>query len=529
MSYAWLSRGVLPRVLALLLLGGCGGATIPDDVPDDPPTEITLEFEDPTTLELAPSEQVSVSLLTQTGERVSILMLGDALDASLESASVQADADGVATVQLTAPSQPTTFVLRAQVGSDASAELHVAVSELGFVTLDLVPVYEGERELSLWSADVVVGGDCGAILAGYPTDPVGALHVSASQVDDLQVGSVPVGPQLAVAIRSEQLAAGCVVFQATKPDSVELVSVTLLDRPMILGDAELDVSLEYTPDPTSYGIVVERSSKTLADVAFPQGTAPTALVLDAMSSVLSADAITSLDALRAESTVELQLAALLDGVDPNGLCVSLAQGAASAAVAAAASDDQRVEGRLSGSPQSPGAPTFTLTSFAGLWGDALGPQAAVPFSWSATADDVLVVSGLVPVATTRLAAHYMNLALSAQVGVETTVPATLSAEIDCPAVALAIVTAGAIDGCDEGCLAAACEAGLAARWQAGVSAGESTDGSIGSLQIGISGEATVSDELLPVALAGSWLGTLSAEEQEASVMGVATGQAPPPR
>ncbi len=53
------------------------------------------------------------------------------------------------------------------------------------------------------------------------------------------IASVPVGPALAVAVRSGALAAGCVSFTASKPDSTEEVPVPVLDRPMLLDGVDL--------------------------------------------------------------------------------------------------------------------------------------------------------------------------------------------------------------------------------------------------------------------------------------------------
>jgi hypothetical protein len=153
----------------------------------------------------------------------------------------------------------------------------------------------------------------------------------------------------------------------------------------------------------------------------------------------------------------------------------------------------------------------------------------VPFSWSATAEDVLVVSGLLPISSTRVAGAYMSGVLSQQLGQPMTLPSFISSTIDCDAVAGQIAANGEVADCNAACLADACYAAIDERWAIGVSAGDSLDGSLGSLQIGISGPTIVNDELLPLQMAGSWLGTLKSKQHETAVMGAATGQAPPPR
>jgi len=288
MLFAWLYRlrrirapgsAALPRGAAAALLtvavasastwGGCNHLGVDPDDTDSDPEQTTLAFADPGTLELKPTQVVDIEILTDGSENVTLLLLGDALDASLQDAVVRSSSKGRAIATLTAPSQPTAFVVRAQIASEAFVELHVAVSEQGFTTLRIVPKYDGKRSLDGWSADVVVAGQCDTLLATYPEDPVGALHVEANKQVPLELGSVPVGPQLALAVHSGSLVAGCVNFAATKPGDTEEIEVVVLDRPMALGDAELEILLELAPDPEAYGTLIEESGKVVASCSRP--------------------------------------------------------------------------------------------------------------------------------------------------------------------------------------------------------------------------------------------------------------------
>lgn len=515
-------------LLYALASTGCSSFQEGDGPPDPTPESTLLEFDDAGTLELAPREVTTLELRADSNATITLLLLGDAGDASISQATVRADASGVASVDLTAPSKPTTFVVRAQVGADASATLQVAVSEQGFTTLNIVPVYDGARALDSWSADILVGGDCGTILANYPASPVGALHVSVPNIGDVTIDSVPVGPQLAIAVRSESLAAGCISFTATKPEGTEEVMVTILDRAVLLGEAELEVSLDYAPEPVGYAQLIEKAGREVADLAFPQNTPVSTLLLDAMAPVLTPDAAYAFEQIRAETDLEVQIGYVVDGVDAHALCVGFSQTASGLAATSAEAGTERIEGRLIGSVDAPLTPSFELTSFAALSPLALGAPVSVPFSWSATADDVLVVSGLLPISGTRLAGSYMNLASSEAAGEPTTMAQTLSNSLDCAEIASQITAAGEIPGCDEACLELACVTGIEDRWAGAIASGDSLDGSTGSLQIGLSGSTVIDKELLPVELEGSWLGTLKAFEKETSVMGAATGHAPPP-
>lgn len=535
MSFACLRGRTSLRLVASLVIGltapAACTAIIDDGIIDtDPEEEAFVAFDSTGTLELRPKEVVTLELTTNPDATVTLLLLGDTLDASLEKAVVRADGEGRVSIDLTAPSQPTTFVARAKVGDEASAELHIAVSELGFATLKIVPVYDGSRSLEDWSADVVVAGDCAAILAAYPEGPVGALHAEGSSSASLMLPSVPVGPELAVAVRSGSLAAGCVPFTATVPDAEAEVTVTLLDRPVSLGETELEVSLDYVPqDPTGYGQMVTAAGKVVADVAFPRGILLGSAILDAMGSTVPADASSTLAAFRAGSDLDAQVSLQLEANEAHSLCWSLAAPAGELAAYDAASGEQRLEGVLVGSDEYPMSPTFELTSFAGLEPAQIGAPESLAFSWSTTADDALVISGILPISGTRLAGVYMDAALAAQTGQEGSVTEAIATALDCPTIADKILSFGEVPGCDAACLIDACTQAPAVRWQLAIAASDSTDGSLGSVQIGISGATEVSTELLVEELEGSWLGTLSLYDRQSSFAGAATGHAPPPR
>jgi len=517
--------------VAVPLLTGCG---VPDRDPDpdtNPSPGSSIAFSEQGTLELLPSEVHTIEVMTEPGAEVTLLLLGDTFDASLAAGVIKADAQGLAQVELKAPKQPAAFILRAQVAVDTSAELHVAVSELGFTTIRVLPTYLGNRELSAWSADILVGKTCDVALASYPENPVGALHADAALGEVPTIASVPVGPALAVAIRSGALVAGCVSFTATKPDKTEEVSVTAVDRPVVLEGVELDVSLEFAPG-EGYGPLLESSIVDLADAAFPPETPFTYLLLDAMQAELEIASSQSFEALREQGELDESVAVALGGYHAHAACLALKSSAVSYALADAESTTSRIEGVI-GSDEGYASPSFQLDSFSGLSAAVIGAPASVPFSWSATADDVLVMSGTLPVSTTRLAGAFMSAALTAELGQPITMPQAIASAADCPQIGTIVAQSGVV-GCDAACLEAACEAAVLKRWDVGLSIGDSSDGSQGYLEISIGGQAEVSAALSPTSFSGSWLGKISrvgqasgAEEQTA-VEGEASGEVPPP-
>lgn len=550
MSSAWLSfewlnsvrRRPTPLSKLLVLTGtlalgapGCAADDASDGGGDTPIETAGLEFLEEDTLELRPKEVATLRIQTDSYADVSILLLGNTLDASLPSAIIHAGKDGLATVELTAPSQPTTFVVRAQLGNDAADELHVSVSEQGFTTLKVMPSYNGKRSLDSYAADVVVGGSCDAILAGYPTVPVGGLHVDGSS-STLAINSVPVGSPLAVAVRSGVLAAGCVTYTAATPESQEQVSITLLDRPIALDETELELTLDYTPDGESYAGMVKDAGKIVADAAYPEQTPVASLLLDTMAQLLAPEASANLSQLRQESSLNTDLQVMLEGLSLHEQCSLLALGGSDLARYDAESGSIKLKGVIRGTQNPSGPPVFMLDRVGSLDASQLAIPEQIAFTWSATPDDVLVISGLVPISMTRLAAAYMNDALNQLDGEGgegdgdlITTPVALQEAVDCQAVATQINYSGEIAGCDTDCLAIACNDAINARWEAGIAAGDSSDGSLGSLQVGISGDTSIDTDLVATRLDGTWLGTLSSLDKTSTIMGAAEGQAPPPR
>src|SRR6185436_10831536 len=112
-------------------------------------------------------------------------------------------------VKLHAPSAPASFVLRARIKDGPVADLAVSVSKLGVGTLEVIPEYDGPREVTEWVASVVAGTTCDAIKAKLPGELEGALvAVSPAQAYPV-IQSVPVGPKLAVTVRAGHFAWGC--------------------------------------------------------------------------------------------------------------------------------------------------------------------------------------------------------------------------------------------------------------------------------------------------------------------------------
>lgn len=512
---------VLAALAALPSFVACGesdGVTGPLDEGGSDSNGSSVRFTQEGTLELKPKQTAQVGIETSPGVTVGVLLLGDAADASLDRSSVQSDESGSASVELTAPSQPATFRLRAQLGG-VSAELPVSVSELGFSDLRVVPEYAGNREIDGWTADVVVGSTCEEVLAKLPDHP-GGLRATSGATSAPVVESVPVGPKVVAAIHAGELAAGCAELTLDTPGKVAGVSVDVLDRPMALEDAELDVTLEFSPDPTGYQALLTAGATVVADTAFPPQQPLAGPLLDAIEGTLSASELALFQAHRGSTQLDEAVDSQLAGFDASAWCDSLATSGIGAAMADAAASTSTITGRLTGSSEDPMMATFVLTDWSGGNAADLGVPPEVAFMWSTSSGDVIEASGSIGFSAARLAAHWMKVAAADQYG-GATVGECLAQQIDCDAIGSLIAGFGS---CDAACGAALCKTGLDELWRAGLDAPEAS----GTTTVSLTAQATVDGTLVPVSFEGTWAGTIEALGKTGSIAGEATGQAPAP-
>ncbi|HTJ84012.1 MAG TPA: hypothetical protein VL400_19970 [Polyangiaceae bacterium] len=524
-----LLRGVALALATSLAAVAVGCQSADGDIfsADGDGTEKTsVRFTHDGVLELSPGETVTVDIETKGGATVGVLLLGDAFDAALDRTSVRADSNGHASVELRAPTQPSTFRLRAQVGDVASAELSVAVSDSGFGSVRVLPKYEGNRVLDGWVASVTVGTSCDSVLGGFPVDPPGALTTEASVGTQPIVNSVPVGPSIAVAIRSGALVAGCTTTTLDTPSKTVDVDVDVLNRPMVLGDAVLDVTLGFSTDDPGYTSLVAAGTDLVAGTAFPQAEPAATLLLDAMAAnIADPDDLAAFEDLRASAGLDDSIGASLGSFHPYDVCTSLSAQAVSIAGADASSASLDIEGRLTGTAESPAAPTFEPTTFAGIDAGSLSIPSAIVMSWSTTPTDGLVIGGAVPFSPTALAAHFMNAAAADLVAPGVTASNMIASGYDCPSIAYDI---GAFGSCDLACVESLCGTAIEARWQLGAAASDDGGAPSGVLTITVSGQSAVDANVVPVDLEGTWVGSLEGLSESVGLSGAASGQAPPP-
>ena len=133
---------------------GQAGNSFAGQPSEDEPTSLEFESVDPDTVrELVAREQTVLRVRARPAKvyhlRFALPTSGG--DAVLDQAEGDTGPDGIASVQLTAPSAPTTFDVRASSGG-RSASLTVTVKDTGFATLQVQPLYAGFRPITTWVA-----------------------------------------------------------------------------------------------------------------------------------------------------------------------------------------------------------------------------------------------------------------------------------------------------------------------------------------------------------------------------------------
>lgn len=506
--------------VALALALGCGAELAPE--PTGPPQDgisgpdASIAFSSSGTLALSPGELRTLSILTQPPDHYEITfrLLGDSLGATLDQSVVVADEAGQATVTLRAPSQATTFRVQASVKDGQSAELPVSVSDAGFGTLRVVPVYGGAREVTEWSAAAVAKRTCAEIAADLPNEPAGALTATSPGEGAPEIELAPVGPNLAVTLRAGYYAWGCADVTGLVANETLEVKVTVIDKPIDLTVTDLSVEFGWSAEAMPYEALMMDGAERFAEGTFPLAVPEAETLLDAMEAlIVDGDDMAAFAQARPLS---------LDGVAAThfaALPISLRDRALAWGTTAVLSQPPVLAGRLQALPEQSGHALLTLETFGATSAEAAGIPAEHLVSWSGQPGDVVLLGGMFFWLPSMLAGSGAIAPATYDFPTATTVPEALDAALDCDALALSL---GPFGACDVTCAAGLCRSALAFRYELGLDA--SAEGGIGTISMAATSSATVSDEATPISFEGTWVGILSAGQLSVGLDGTASGE-----
>jgi hypothetical protein len=518
MRFSWL---YLPLLLAAApSAAGCSqhdAAADREPTPGVPGTDATLRFDDQGTLELAPAELRDVGVIGSppASYEVRFSIVGDSAGAWLDRTAVTAGPDGRASVALHAPSLASTFRLRATLKDGPSAEIGVAVSEKGFGTIHVTPLYAGEREVTEWVASVKAGTTCADIAATLPTDPEGALVETAGPDEPVVVRSAPVGPNLAVAIRAGRSIWGCADVADLQAGATRDARVTVKDGPIDLAATSLDLTLDFTPTGAVDGYLAATSERVV-DALLPEGAEATTL-LDAMALAAPADQAPAFD----EERLNAGWDQLAEG-HLAGLPVSVRDTCGAWAALGLAQQAPTITGYLRAISDAPGQAFFQAKSIGAIAAEDAGLPPEHLMSWTSEPGDVLRLVGDLYWIPSRFVGAAAWQGAEGELPSAASMPEALAEAAQCQALG---ATLGGYPGCDGACLADLCLAAFAARWQLALDA-SALAGLVGGIGVSASGGATVDEDAAPTAWTAAWLGVISdGESAPVTFQGQATAVA----
>ncbi|MFT3770911.1 MAG: hypothetical protein QM820_36290 [Minicystis sp.] len=489
--------------------GGGGGAE------PVPPDHATIRFDDEGTLTLAPGEARELGVVGEPAApyQVAFSLLGAPLDGWLDPPVTMATTAGHALVQLHAPSQATTFHVRASLldgdgAPGASVDRAVAVSDQGFGSIRVEPVYAGHRPVTQWTASAVAGTSCAALVGTLPEEPAGALTATAPAGEQPVIDNAPVGPSLAVVVRAGHFAWGCTDTKGLTPGSTTEVSVTVIDKALVLDGASLPTTFDYGGSADAVAPLFASAGALLGQAFLPSGAKDGSVILNAMAALVPANSTAAFAAQRLDKGWDGIAAAHFSTLS-TGLRERLGQWAADGL----AKQSPSFAAVLAAGASGPA--TVTVTRFGDLDAAAAGAAQPAPLTWSAEPKDHVLIGADLTWEPTRFAGNAALGPAQADVPGASSVPDALAAVADCPGLAAAL---GGFGSCDVGCVEQLCSAALGARFGAALGASQKA-GLLGTIGIKASADATTGDMAEPTGLSGHWIGAFSDGALTVTVMG----------
>lgn len=474
--------------------------------PGVPGTDAKITFDPPTALAISPGTIHDITVVTSPPKNyeVNFVLLGDTLNASLDRSTAVADANGKVSVQLRAPDDPTAFRVRASLKEGPSAELQVAVSDEGFGSIRVVPIYQGKREVLEWTASVVARTSCSAIADQLPGEPPGAMQAVAPGDDTPILMNAPVGPNLAIALRAGHYIKGCADEADLVPGKQMDVKVTVTDVALDLSATNLDMDLTYAPAPEPYADMLSTALQLIQTTYLPPGGDASAVLLDTMERLVTPDNTAAFTEARLQNQWDGLVAAHFDALQMSNAPIH-AQ-IESWFDSGFAAEPPQLLGRLTAAGNVPGYAMFELSKLGSAAAWEIGIPATHLMKWQAFPDDKVLLSGTLFWLPTRYAGAVVRrgaLALSQ----DFTMGEVLGEAAGCATIADTLVGFGT---CNQDCTIALCQKALEQRWALALDASAAT-GAIGEVQISsASGRAQISDVAVPIGIVdGSWIGTVT--------------------
>ncbi|RYZ02905.1 MAG: hypothetical protein EOO73_29735 [Myxococcales bacterium] len=461
---------------------------------------------------------------------------GDPLDAVLDRSEVETDADGLAHAQLTTPSSPTTFALRASVGSVVATQTLI-LEDGGVATVQVEPRrpnLSALRDITTWIASAHADKTC-AELPGIPPEDGPFPAPVAGKTDAPIIPSVPAGKRLAITLRSGHFIGGCTTVESLPPGPVtspQVVVVSLLNRPIDLSASYLTLSFGLDDAGGGWQSLLTEAGERAQSALLGSSADDVDAILDAMREA-SGD---SRQAFENARTAELWDDALRArwGAGAATKVRDLLGSWLVAGRARFAAAEPTFRGSLSPLPQSTtsdaSAARLELSTVASVSAATAGFAQSAQVSWSASPDDTVALATDLYFVRSRLAtALAEGAALDASPSAANAASA-LAEALDCSGIAVGLAQAGVDTAvgygtCTADCLAELCEGALTALWSR---AGDAEGLTPTRLSFTATGKAYVGDDAEIAGLTGAWIGELEGGGTKVATRGPVTAATPLP-
>jgi hypothetical protein len=510
--------------------GGSGGSSSAGGTNQEP-VPSSLEF-DPLD-ELVARQQVTVRVhaLPARVYRVRFALPSsdgsEPLDAVLDTLERDTDADGTASLQLTAPSGQTTFTVRASVGPKMAA-LGLQVKDTGYADLQVEPRYlTALRFPTTWIATAHPNKTCDE-LPGIPPPDGSIISSPAGQNEASSLMRLPANTPLAITLRSGHFVGGCASVSGLLPDSNERVMVPVLNRPIDLAASRLSLKLDLAPGDATWSKLLDAANVAITSTLRGASVDDVDVVLDAMREAAGDDRQSFENARKGENWDAL-LAAHWGPGAPNQLA-SLVAGWLTQAQKSFPAGSHLLDGAIEPDSGGESSAQLTLLTISGIAASKSGFVSPAALSWSAGPDDnVAMGTDLYLVESKLLSALGEAVALERVPDVDDA-PGALAQKLDCAGSSVVLTQAGssatlAYGSCDSACLEALCRKGLRAVWLRGAAA---TALAPSRLTLTATGHAFVGEAAEVAGMTGAWLGQLQhASDPEQPTGGPLTATTPP--
>jgi hypothetical protein len=312
------------------------------------------------------------------------------------------------------------------------------------------------------------------------------------------IESVPSGPTIAITIRGEQLVSGCTNVTELGADETEQIEIAVTDRPINVSEGTLDLTLGVDSMTTEFashleaamgsGIASFRGAHENDAVALLARMATQMESEEADAFVLAGESIDFAIAIASAWQVE----------DPvtNALADLFTLGASGIVGPDAFVGELELIGDKS---------QFYLTSAAGVPAAVSGFFQGSTWMVAGETGDTLVLGGALTYEPVRWLAAIADLENQGA----STEP--LLAAADCQGIAEALVASAegpTHDECAEECLLSHCEQAILDVWPEATMSGSG----LSTLQVGMTGTATLTGPALVDSMSGSWVGRLGTDE-----------------